>query len=270
MLIGKLRAAVAEGLGEEIADAVNDALDRKVGSPSSEGALSVRIIDPGTLQDPTAATRVFLRPLANPLSLGFLGVFVGTLALTAIQLGWVPVTQTHTIAESILVLTAPVQLIACVYGFLARDMVAATGMGVQAGMWGFIGLNLLLGRPGATSSGLAFILVVGAAALCMPALGALRGKALAGGVLLTTAVRWVATAGYEFSGSSVAETVAGAVGIALALAALYASLAFELEDQQRSTVLATLRRGKGAAAMQEPLPAQVRQIANEAGVRRQL
>lgn len=232
--------------------------------------LSVRVVETAPPRDAASATRVFLRPVANPLSLGFLGVFVGTMVLTAVQLSWVPVSQTHTLAEAILVLTVPVELVSCVFGFLGRDLVAATGMGVQAGIWGMIGLNLVLSRPGSTSSGLAFILVIGAVALCMPAVGGVRGKALAGGVLLTTAARWGATAAYEFSGSSVAEAVAGAVGIVLAGAALYASLAFELEDQQRRTVLPTLRRGKGTAAMERDLAGQVAQVANEAGVRRQL
>lgn len=217
-----------------------------------------------------SATRVFLRPIANPLSLGFLGVFVGTLALSALQLSWISVTQSHTLAEAILVVTVPLQLVACVFGFLGRDMVAATGMGLQAGIWAMVGLNLVLARPGATSPGLAFILVVGAAAVCMPGVGGLRGKALAAGVLLTTAARWAATGAYEFSGSSVAETVAGVVGVALAVIALYASLAFELEDQQRRTVLPTFRSGKGEVAMQRDLAAQVDRVANEAGVRAQL
>lgn len=269
MLSAKLRAAVAEGLGDRIAGAVEEAVAHEIGS-GSDGALSVRIVDPGVPRDAAAATRVFLRPIANPLSLGFLGVFVGTLALSALQLGWIPLTQTRTLAEAILVFTVSLELIACVYGFLGRDMVAASGMGVQAGIWAFIGLRLLVGRPGATTSGLGFILVVGAVALCMPAAGALRGKALAGAVLFVTAARWLATAAYEFSGSSAAGSVAGAVGVLLGAAALYASLAFELEDQQRRTVLPTLRQGKGASAMQEGLPAQAARVANEAGVRRQL
>jgi hypothetical protein len=52
--------------------------------------------------------------------------------------------------------------------------------------------------------------------------------------------------------------------------ALYASLAFEIEDQVRKTVLPTFRRKAGTTAMRGDLAAQVSAVANEAGVRKQL
>ena len=35
-----------------------------------------------------AATRVVLRPIANPLPLGFLALCAGTLLVSGLQLGW--------------------------------------------------------------------------------------------------------------------------------------------------------------------------------------
>lgn len=66
------------------------------------------------------------------------------------------------------------------------------------------------------------------------------------------------------------QTAAGVTGILLGMLALYAALAFELEDQRRRTVLPTLRKGGGLTAMRADLPAQVDEVANEAGVRKQL
>lgn len=43
-------------------------------------------------------------------------------------------------------------------GFLARDPVAATGMGVPAGTWAVVGLTTLISPPGSTSRGLAVLL----------------------------------------------------------------------------------------------------------------
>lgn len=218
----------------------------------------------------SAATRIFLRPLATPLPLGFLGLFVATIVMAGLELGWVPKTQGSVLAIGILVLTVPVQFIACVYGFLVRDLVAGTGMGILAGTWGLVALVTLLSPPGARSAGLGLFLVMGGIALCVPAFAAGESKVLAASVNLTTAVRWWVTAVYEFGASHAWETAAAGVGIALAALALYAALAFELEDQRRQTVLPVLRRGAGMDAITGDLYTQVSKAANEAGVRKQL
>ena len=229
----------------------------------------------GGAADPAAtfaATRVFLRPLANPLSLGFVGLFLATMLLTGLQLGWVPVTDTHMLALAVLVSTStvPARLIACIYGFLTRDSVAATGMGILFGIWASVALISLMSPPGSHSPGLGLVLVLGAAALCMPAAGAAPAKRLAAAVMFSTAVRWGLTAAYEFSGSGTWEVAAGAAGLCLGLVALYATLAFEMEDQNRRTGLPTFRRGAGEVAMVGGLSDQVSRAANEAGVRKQL
>jgi hypothetical protein len=80
-------------------------------------------------RDPaTHGTRIVLRPIATPLPLGFLALAVATTAFASVQLGWIPQSQGHTIALGVLALTVPMQLLAAVIGFLARDPVAATGM----------------------------------------------------------------------------------------------------------------------------------------------
>jgi hypothetical protein len=84
---------------------------------------------------PTVATRVVLRPLATPLPLGFLGLGVATVAFATVQLSWIPQSQGHTVALGVLVLTVPLQFLAAVMGFLARDPVVATGMGILSGTW---------------------------------------------------------------------------------------------------------------------------------------
>ncbi len=217
-----------------------------------------------------AATRIFLRPLATPLPLGFLGLFFSTMLVAGIQLGWVPAGQERYLAFAILIFTVPVQFIACVYGFLVRDLVAGTGMGLLAGSWGASALVLLLTPPGSRSAGLAWLLVLAGTTLMVPAFAAEQSKVLAAAVNLTTAVRFWVTAIYEWGAPHVWETAAGAVGIALGVLALYASLAFEVEDQRRETVFPTFRRRTGVTAMTGDLAAQVDRAHNEAGVRKQL
>ncbi len=217
-----------------------------------------------------AVTRIILRPLATPLPLGFLGLFLATMLVAGLQLGWVPASQQTVLAIGILVFTVPVQFIACIYGFLVRDLVAGTGMGLLAGSWGTVGIVLLLSRPGSRSAGLAWMLVLAGFTLAVPAVAALQTKLLAGAVNLMTAVRFWVTAVYEWGAPHAWETAAGAVGIALAALAVYAALAFEVEDQRRETVLPTFRRGAGTLAMTGDLTDQVSRAHHEAGVRKQL
>jgi len=217
-----------------------------------------------------AKTRIVLRPLATPLPLGFLALFFATVSAAGVELGWVPVGQERFVAVGILLLSVPVQLISCVYGFLVRDLVAGTGMGVVAGTWALFGAAVLLMAPGHRSAGLAWALVLSGVALCVPAFAAMESKLLAGGVMLTTVLRWWLTAAYEWGAPHEVKLVAGAVGVALGALALYASLAFELEDQTRETVLPTFRRSSGLEAMTGDLGTQVSRAQNEAGIRKQL
>jgi hypothetical protein len=104
---------------------------------------------------PTGAPspQVLLRPLATPLPLGLLGLFLATTGFAPHQLGWLATSQWHTVALAVIVSTVPLQLIACVIGFLARDPAAATGRGFLAGAWAAVALVTLNSPPGTTSSG---------------------------------------------------------------------------------------------------------------------
>jgi hypothetical protein len=77
-----------------------------------------------------AATRIVLRPLAGSLALGFVGLSMATITVTALQLGWIPTAQQHEVAIALLAFVVPIQGIASIFGFLGRDGVAATGMGI--------------------------------------------------------------------------------------------------------------------------------------------
>ena len=125
----------------------------------------------GTLDD--VETRVVLRPLASPLPLGFLALAVATFSFATVQIGWVRADQGSTIAYGVLILTVPLQLLASVMGFLARDPVAATGMGILSGTWGAICLATLTSPVGATSAGLGVLLLCSAGALLVPGVAAL-------------------------------------------------------------------------------------------------
>lgn len=210
--------------------------------------------------------RVVLRPVGTPLPLGFLGLVVATVAFASVQLGWVPATQGSLVALGVLAFTVPAQLVACVFGLLARDPVAGTGMGVLAGAWGAVALVTLSTPPGASSAGLGVLLLCAAAALVVPA-SAGTAKPVGSVVMALSALRFAVTGVAEISGSSTWSSVAGVSGLVLGAVALYAACAFELEDVRGHAVLPLFRRGPGATA---GIRADLGDLAGEAGVRREL
>jgi hypothetical protein len=46
----------------------------------------------------------------------------------------------------------PLQAVSSVYGFVARDIIAGTGIGLLSGAWLVIGMLTYLGRPGRPSA----------------------------------------------------------------------------------------------------------------------
>ena len=216
------------------------------------------------------AARIVLRPIGNPLPLGFLALAGGTLLVSGLQLGWLQQEEGEQVALILLAFVFPLQLVASIFGFLARDVVAGTGMGVLAGTWLSIGLIQLTSPPGSTSDPLGLLLLLAAVAMLVPATASATGKLVPALVLTTTAVRFVTTGLYEITAGSIWQDVAGIVGLLLCAIALYAALAMALEDARRRTVLPLGRRGLGAESVGGNFAEQVTRIEREAGVREQL
>jgi uncharacterized protein len=216
------------------------------------------------------AARIVLRPVANPLPLGFLALAAGTFLLSGLQLGWLGAEETDSLALALLAFVFPLQLVVSIFGFLARDVVAATGMGILAGTWLAVALVKLTEAPGSTSDALGLLLFVSGAAMCVPAAAAAGGKLVPGAVLATTALRFGLTGAYELSGSEAWEDAGGVVGLALGAIAFYTALAMALEDARRETVLPLSRRDAGRRSVGGNLEEQLARLEREAGVREQL
>lgn len=220
--------------------------------------------------DPATSIRITLRPIASGLPLGFLALAVATFLVSGLQLEWLDPSESRVVALALLAFVFPAQLVASVFGFLARDVVAGTGMGILAGTWLTVALTTLTSEPGSTSRALALLLAIAAITMLVPASGAVSGKIVPALVLATTAVRFAVTAAYEWTASEGWRVTAGGVGLVLCLLALYAALAMLLEDVQHRTVLPLLRRNGGSSAMTGGLADQVQRVEAEAGVREQL
>ena len=158
--------------------------------------------------------------------------------------------------------TVPLQLLAAVMGFLARDPVAATGMGVLAGTWGVVGLTTLTSPPGATSEELGVLLITAGLA-CWSRRPSARAQARARRRHGRRRLRFLVTGGYQLTASAGWKTAAGWVGLALASSRSTRALALELEGAEGRTVLPVGRHGPGR------LP-EAPELLREPGVRAQL
>ncbi len=224
----------------------------------------------GARRDAIGPVRITLRPIANPFALGFVGLAVATIIASGIELDWVRTFETHSAAVLILAFAPVLQILSSVVGFLARDAVAATGMGVLGATWLAVGLSLLLGAPGTHNHALGLLLFVAATAITFSALTAAQTKLVPAIVMALAAVRFVLTGAYELGNGTGWGHAAGWTGVALCVVALYGALSLEVEDIKHRTVLPTLRHGKGREVLEGDLAEQVEQVEHEAGVRAQL
>jgi uncharacterized protein len=193
-----------------------------------------------------------LRPIGNPLPLGFLGLAGGTLVVSGLQLGWLDKSQGTDVALILIAFVFPLQLVTSIFGYLGRDVVAGTGMGVLAGSWLSIALVMLTSPPGSTSDALGLLVLLSAAGLAIAAGVATAGKLVATAVLGTAALRFACTGMYELTASKTWEHIAGVVGLVLLALGIYAALAIALEESRRELVLPTGRRGAGLDVGEEP------------------
>lgn len=218
-----------------------------------------------------ATTRVVLRPLASPAALGFLGLAGATFVLAGLQLGWVEPEEGKKVALVLMAFTVPLQFLSSVLGFLARDGVVATGMGLLSGIWLTVGLTLWTSQPGAESDALGLFLLLAAVAMWVPASSGAAAKLVPAAVLATAGLRFLVTGIFQLTSNEAWEDTAGVIGLLLALLAVYAAFAAEVEDTQKRTILPMGRRGQGKLAIEAPtLVEQATELHDEPGVRKQL
>ncbi|GAA4899552.1 GPR1/FUN34/YaaH family transporter [Streptomonospora salina] len=217
------------------------------------------------------SVRIGLRPIASPAPVGFMALAVATLMLSALQLGWLPASERDHVSLVLIAFAFPLQLLGCIFGFLDRDIVVGTAMGILGGTWLSTAVVSLTSPPGVISiPTLGVLMLAVSVGLLVPAVGAATGKLLAAAVLLGASARFALTAGYELTGTPLWATVSGVAGLVLFVLALYGSLALLVEDISKRTILPVLRRGGSRASMRGNLREQAATIEREAGVREQL
>lgn len=210
---------------------------------------------------------VFLRPVGNPMSLGFFATAAATLTLAAMQLGWFSSSESTDVALVLIGFAFPLQMVATIFAFLARDGAAAEGLGLSAGGWLVIGLVTTTSAPGATSDALGFFLLAVGCCLVVSSVASVSSKTIAAAVIAGTGLRFVATAVYELAGSGGWESLAGILGVVLFALAFYAGLAMTLDDARQGEAPLPLGRSRSAEPVQTN-PAEG--VERESGVRPKL
>ncbi|MFI5529437.1 GPR1/FUN34/YaaH family transporter [Kitasatospora sp. NPDC051853] len=212
-------------------------------------------------------TRINLRPVASPMPLGFFTVAIASAMTACLQLGILDDEARRAVALCVLPAFA-LQLLVSHLAFGARDVIAATLMGVFAGSWLAYALVLYSGA----ADGLRVLGVFNLAFLCFGALmAAVTGpKRALWLVLVVSLPRWAATGAAGLTGAEWLTRVSGVLGLAVALVSAYAAYALMLEDMRSEEVLPIGRSGPAHTAVEGDLAVQLRNLERHAGVRRTL
>ncbi len=214
-------------------------------------------------------TRIVLRPVGSVLPLGFFSFAIGMLVIGCQAIGWIPVSEQREVGMVLMSFVFPLELVATIFAFLARDTLGATTLGLFTTSWLTIGWLELASPPGATSVALGIYLFGFAAVATLLATLSALGKPLFSVLLLTAATRMVLSGVYEVGGGRELDRVSGGFAVGLDAVALYGGVALGLEDARQRQVLPLFRRGSAETAF-EGYERQLERLQAEAGVRQQL
>jgi hypothetical protein len=214
-------------------------------------------------------TRIMLRPIGSGLPLGFFSFGIGMLLLACQAIGWISVGEQRDVGLLLASFVFPLELVATVFAFLARDTLAATTLGLFTTSWLALGLAELTSPAGSTSVTLGIYLFGFSTAVLLLALLSTMGKPFFSALLGLAAARMVLAGTYEVGGSKTLYHVAGGCALALAALAMYGGAALSLEDAGRRGVLPLFRRGQAEESF-AGYQAQLEQLEYEPGVRQQL
>src|SRR5436190_658588 len=80
-------------------------------------------------------TRIMLRPIGSGLPLGFFSFGIGMLLLGCQAIGWIPVDEQKDVGMLLISFVFPLELVATIFAFLARDTLGATTLGLFTTSW---------------------------------------------------------------------------------------------------------------------------------------
>ena len=215
-------------------------------------------------------TRIVLRPLASPLPLGFFAFGMGSILQSALQFGLIPQGEVPYLALVFGVFVFPLELLAAILAFPARETVGATTLSIIAFSWLGTAFVTYAAAPDPASPTLGVLyLSIALILLLLGSVGVL-GKPLLATVMFLAFFRYGLNGLFELTEISSLQPVSGVFGCLIFALSLYGGLALSLEDVQHRMVLPFGRRGEALRAFEGDLAEQVGPIEREAGIRKQL
>jgi succinate-acetate transporter protein len=219
---------------------------------------------------PEQIARVFIRPLGSVLPLGFLVFGSGAFLTACYSLGWLPPHDGRDVFEIVLIYVVPVQAVASVLAFLARDTAGGTTMAVFAATWAALATLSIGLKPGETSPPIGTFLLADCVVIVVLAIAALFGNPAFSLILLVACARFATNGAFELTGTKELGHIAGWIGLVLAAVAGYVGLAFLLEDARHASVLPFIRQGAARESFEADLLQHLRRLEREPGVRTRL
>ncbi|HEU5362641.1 MAG TPA: GPR1/FUN34/YaaH family transporter [Gaiellaceae bacterium] len=213
--------------------------------------------------------RIFLRPVGSGLPLGFFSFGVGMLLLGCQALAFIPVEEQRTGGMILMAFVFPLELVATVFAFLARDTLGATTLGLFSTSWLAYGWIQLASPPGEKSVTVGIYLFGFSVAVSLLAALALLGKPFFAALLTLSVARQILDGVYQVGGGTTLLRASGGCALALAAVAMYGGVALGLEDARHRELLPLFRRG-GADEAFQGYNAQLARLESEPGVRQQL
>jgi uncharacterized protein len=171
-----------------------------------------------------------LRPIGSALPLGFFSFGIGMLLLGCLAIGWIPVAEQRDVGMLLITFVFPLELVATIFSFLARDTLGATTLGLFTTSWLALGLADVAAEPGAKSTALGIYLFGFATAVLLLSTLSTLGKPFFSVVLLCAAMRMILSGIYEVGGGKDLYHASGGFALALAALAMYGGAALGLED----------------------------------------
>ena len=214
-------------------------------------------------------TRIMLRPIASGMPLGFFSFAIGMLMLGMFSIGVIPLSETHQLGLILALVVFPLELIATLFAFLARDSMSAATLGLFTTSWLTLGVFDLTSKPGSTSIALGIYLFGFATAVILLAGMAVPAKPFFTVLLFVAFLRMLFSGIYETGGPHSLFTISGYVALFLAVLAFYGGVAFALEDTKQKPVLPLFRRGAADEAF-GGYQKQLGRLEAEPGIRQQL
>jgi hypothetical protein len=156
-------------------------------------------------------------------------------------------------------LRLPLELVATVVAFLARDTFGATGVGLFTTSWLALGIGLMQSPPGSRSNAVGLFLLAFAAAALLAA-AAVMAKPFFTVLIGLGATRAALSGVWEIWGSTRADQIGGVIAAALCVLGLYGGIALLLEDAKQRAVLPLGRIGDARRALEGDLGEQLQRV----------